>query len=123
MVSAMTLPATLAHEVVHAALAAPWAERVGIVIQPRNVDAGCAIDWRDGVPNWAVALAAYGPALVGVVLGIASLGWLALGGSWSSTPRGWLVRALLAVWWVVFTLPSGADRDATNTDTHTDTPE
>jgi len=116
LIALVTLPATLAHEAVHAALAAPWARQVGIVIRPRSVGAGCAIDWREGVPGWAIVLAAYGPALIGGLLGIASLGWLLVVGESSATARGWLVRGVLAVWWVVFTLPSGQDRDSANGD-------
>jgi len=111
--AALTFVPTLLHELTHLLFAAPWAERVHISIGIKNADAQAGIDWRGGVesvPDWGIWLSAYGPALIGAVVGIWGVARLVSGGV-PESPSTLLVVGVLAIWWAVFALPSGDDRN------------
>ncbi len=109
----LTFVPTLAHELCHLLAAAPWADSVHVSVSIRRADAQAGIDWRGGaesVPNAAIWLSAYAPALVGAVAGIWGAARLLSGGV-PTEPSTLLLGGVLAIWWAVFALPSGADRD------------
>jgi hypothetical protein len=104
-----TLPAVAAHEATHALLAAPVAElrlrRVG-----RWQPAVGAVYRRD-TPGWWQAVAAVGPTLVGAVVGVLAVLWLAVGDApaVAASARRLVLAGVCAVWWGVYTMPSGGD--------------
>ena len=63
----VALPATLAHELLHAAAALPWAERVQVDIQPRAGAAEARVRWAGDVSQAVVAFSALAPALAGLL--------------------------------------------------------
>lgn len=63
----VALPATLAHELLHATAALPWAERVQVDIRPRDGAAHARVRWADGVSQVVVAFSALAPAIAGVL--------------------------------------------------------
>jgi hypothetical protein len=63
----VALPATLAHELLHAAAALPWAKRVQVDIRPRAGAAHARVRWADEVSQPVVAFSALAPAIAGVL--------------------------------------------------------
>jgi hypothetical protein len=106
----LTLPATLAHELTHAAVAAPAASRVGITIEPRGFEASALVQWHDEARWWAVIAAGIAPVAAGLIALAAAL-WVAITSGWSgpATPVGWAKLAIIAAWWGVYVTPSPAD--------------
>lgn len=106
----LTLPATLAHETVHAAVAAPAASRVGIAIEPRGFEAQALVEWHDEARWWAVIAAGIAPVAAGL-LALGAAAWTAWTTGWTApaTPAGWAKLAIIATWWGVFVTPSTAD--------------
>jgi hypothetical protein len=116
--AALTFLPTLLHELTHMLISLPWAERVTISVRVRSADAQAGVDWRKGadeVPGWGIWLAAYGPALIGGLVGIWGVARL-VGGGVPQEPRTLLLSGVLAVWWAVYTLPSGDDKSAASRD-------
>lgn len=113
----VTLPAALAHETVHATLARPWTDSDGpeaippssVIVDPVSGRAGAAVEWREDTPRWAMRVADLGPLILGTAMGISALLVWLLTGDVISTGALWL-DVVLAVWWVVFTMDSAADR-------------
>lgn len=105
----LVLPATLAHELVHAAAGSLWAERVAIVWYRSGV-AKAQIDWRDDPPGWGVALTGLAPFLAGLLAGVLAVAqWFSAATPTPATPLGWGAWTIVAMWWVVFVAPSGSD--------------
>jgi len=105
----LVLPATLAHECVHAAAGSIWAERVAIVWYRSGV-AQAQIDWRDDPPTWGVTLTGLAPFLAGLLTGVLALAqWLSAATPTPATPLGWSAWTVVAMWWVVFVAPSASD--------------
>lgn len=106
----LTLPATLAHETVHAAVAAPAADRVAVAIDPRGFEAQAMIEWHDSARWWAVLAAGVAPVVAGL-LALAAAVWTAAttGFTAPATPVEWAKLAIIAAWWGVFVTPSPAD--------------
>lgn len=102
-------PPRVAHEAVHYLLSAPFAERLSVRVSASAFDATTAADWKDDAPRWGVVLAHLGPLLCGLVLGVAAVAWFVLEGSVPESALGWFQVSVLAVWWAVFTAPSGGD--------------
>lgn len=109
LAAVVTLPPAILHEATHAALAAPWAHELSVVVEPASARAAVGIDWRPDVPQWAVVTAHYGPLLVGAAVGLLGTGWL-VAGHQPESARAWLLSGMLAVWWVIYTAPSQDDR-------------
>jgi len=119
----LVLPATLAHECVHAAAGSIWAERVAIVWYRSGV-AQAQIDWRDDPPTWGVALTGLAPFLAGLLTGVLALAqWLSAATPTPATPLGWGAWTVVAMWWVVFVAPSASDlRASTGSSARTSDP-
>lgn len=106
----LTLPATLAHEAVHAAVGAPWARRIGIVVEPGTGAAHAQIDWRDGAHWIGPVLASLAPFLAGCIGGVAILAfWVGGGLDPPQSAVGIAKLTIVAMWWSVFAYPSRAD--------------
>lgn len=105
--SLVTLPAVVAHEATHAALTAPHAAEWDFYVSLAG--AGVVVDeWRDTAPRWGVALAHLGPLICGTMLAVCALVYVLVYGY---DPQGydWLKVAVMAVWWGIYTAPSGGD--------------
>lgn len=63
----VALPATLAHELLHAAAALPWAQQVRVDIHPRSGVASARVKWAGDVSQWVVAFSALAPAVAGLL--------------------------------------------------------
>jgi hypothetical protein len=113
IVATVTLPPTLAHEATHGVIAAPWADELALVVDPAGVDAALGVDWKDDVPAWALVLSAYGPLVVGALVGVAGIVRLAAGGV-PREPTRLVVLGVLAIWWSIYSWPSSDDRDTAN---------
>lgn len=111
LVTVVTLPAVLAHEATHYALAVPVASEVRLR-DPFSARPGCEVDWGEA-PGWARALAATGPLLCGLVLALTGLLWAASAGRGEipTTIRRWVLVGVAATWWGIYTYPSPADRE------------
>lgn len=104
---ATLLPALL-HELTHALVAAPWAERVTVSIDPGGSGAVCGIEWRDDAPTLGQATAMIAPTLAGTT-------GAAIGGVWlveqglPGSPTGLGLYAVAVVGWAVYTGASARD--------------
>jgi hypothetical protein len=109
-ITLVTLPAVLAHEATHYALAWPVADDVSLH-RPLSSRPSCRIVWGDA-PDWTIVLAAYGPLVCGILLGVAGLLWAAVAGvgNLPRTTRTWLLTGVAAIWWGIYAYPSVADR-------------
>jgi len=106
--SLVTLPAVIAHEATHAALTAPHAAEWDFYVSLGG--AGVVVDeWADTAPRWGVVLAHLGPLLCGTILGVLALAYVAVFGYSVASTYGWLKVAILAIWWGIYTAPSGGD--------------
>lgn len=104
----VTLPAVLAHEATHAALTAPHADTWTMHVSL----GGAAViveDWDVDAPRWGIVLAHLGPMLAGLLLGVAALAYIGLSGYDPATTYDWLKVSILAIWWGIYTAPSGGD--------------
>jgi hypothetical protein len=110
---AASLPPALAHELTHLVLSLPWADSAALVFEGGH--AGLHVDWRDSAPTWGIVLAAYGPLLVGTIIGGVGLATLVLGGA--PELRWWPYLGLLACWWAIYVTPSADDRRTAQTAT------
>jgi len=98
------------HELTHAVIAAPGADRVVVeidVVGGDDLPSGTAhIRWRDGVSNLWLYAAALGPSILGTVVGGVIL-WVLLTMGWD--PPAGLVHQLAifagAAWWLIYTTP------------------
>jgi hypothetical protein len=110
LITAVTLPAVLAHEATHYLLALPVAANVRLqgALSARPT---CEVEWGEA-PAWARAVAASGPLVCGVVLALSGLLWAASAGVGEipTTTRRWLLVGVAATWWGIYTYPSRADR-------------
>jgi hypothetical protein len=102
------LPATLAHEATHAALTAPHADDWRVALDTRSGAAAVIVEEWGDAPRWGIVLAHLGPLLCGIILGTVALLYIATAGY---DPQGydWLKVSVLAVWWGIYTAPSGGD--------------
>lgn len=89
----LILPARLAHELLHAVAALPWARRIQLDILPRRGDAHARVAWSGDPHQAVVALSALAPLLAGCIAAGAALGMLLAGVS----PDGVTETALLAI--------------------------
>jgi len=109
LVTALTLPAFVLHELLHCFAAAPWAQRVGVGIdldvgQPRAL-----IEWRDE-ETAPKAVAALAPAVVGSLLFLCGVGWwLRAGRPMPSGVTQSAATVIGLVWWLILTTPSSED--------------
>jgi len=101
---AVTAIPTAVHELVHAAVAAPAAERV--IVEMDGLGAETKIRWEDDVSRVWVYAAALGPSLLGMAVGAVCLYFVVATG-WQ--PPQSLVMQLaayaIAAWWLIFTSP------------------
>jgi hypothetical protein len=103
---AASLPPALAHELTHFVFALPWASTTALVFEDGH--AGLHVDWHDDAPGWGVALAAYGPFIVGMVIGLVGLGSLLSGEA--PALESWPAIGALSIWWAIYVWPSPDDR-------------
>lgn len=96
------LPPALAHELTHAALAAPVADSAAVTVQVTDWSADCAITWREGAPAAAIWLAYYGPLLLGTAIGIGAVAYIGVTRSVPQNAWDWWVYATLGVWWAQY---------------------
>ena len=103
IVIATAIPTAL-HELVHATLAAPAADRV--LVEMDGFGAVTHIDWRDDVSTWWQLLVVFGPSLLGMAVGAVTL-WIGLSTGWSPPESDVLRLAAFAIaaWWLIFTSP------------------
>jgi hypothetical protein len=109
----VAFPIALVHELGHYLAALPWADDSVILIDPAGGTATTFIDFDDGAPRWAVALACVFPTVLGVAIGTAALVWWGLEGL--ATPadlEGWMRLAIASLSWGVFSWPSREDIEA-----------
>lgn len=107
----ITLPPTIAHELAHVLVVLPWAAQVGVVFDVSGADAKVEVNYRDGTPQWAITAAHYAPVVSGMLIALLAIVWLVSQSIAPTTAREWLWWSVLAVWWGIYTLPSGEDRD------------
>lgn len=105
---AVSLPPALAHELTHLLLSLPWADSAALQFEADG-GAHLHVDWAEGAPAWGIWLAFRGPLLLGSVAGVAGLWQLASGGL-PDDPSGTLLAAAVAGWWIIYVVPSAADR-------------
>jgi hypothetical protein len=105
--TAASTPPVVLHELTHALLAQPWAERSGVVFD--GADAALVVEWIDDPPVWGILLAHLGPLLIGLCAG--SVGVWRLWVAPPTSTAGWLLTGCIAAWWLVFTMPSADDRN------------
>lgn len=112
-VSLALWPAALAHEATHLAAGYRWLDGVNAYDLHPMRGAFVDVDLVDDAPRWARALVATAPTLVGTAFAASALVLLLVGGgSWpdgTDVTGRWL---LIGAWWLVYTTPSKADRDA-----------
>lgn len=110
LITAVTLPAVLAHEGTHYLLALPIASEVRLT-GAFSARPTCEVEWGEA-PDWARAVAATGPLVCGVVLAMTGLLWAVVTGvgQLPQTTRTWLLVGVAATWWGIYTYPSRADR-------------
>jgi hypothetical protein len=87
-------------------LALPWASTTALVFEDGH--AGLHVDWHEDAPAWGVALAAYGPFILGNIIGLVGLGAWLTGGAPSL--QNWPAIGILAIWWTIYVAPSEDDR-------------
>lgn len=103
-------PSTVAHELTHAVVAWPWAKRVDVNVTRPAGENYVAIDWRDGVTRWQVAVASLAPFLMGILALVAALIlWVAGGFSLPESGVELAKMAIVAMWWVLYAVPSADD--------------
>lgn len=108
-VSLGALPATLAHEATHALLTWPHADDWRVALRRDGSAAVIVDEWGADTPRWGIVLAHLGPMLCGIVLGVLALAYVATVGYDPATTYDWLKVAVLAIWWGIYTTPSGGD--------------
>lgn len=108
LASIVTLPPAIAHEATHAVAALPWAERVGVVIEPTDLDAAVGVDWREDAPGWASWVVGYAPLVLGLCVGVAALWRIVTEGVPAGTDLAY--AAILGCWWAIYAWPSADDR-------------
>jgi hypothetical protein len=114
--TAVSTPAMVLHELTHALVAQPWAERSAVVFD--GASAAVHIEWSDDPPAWGVTLAHLAPTLLGTLVGLIGLVQLA-----TSPPTGlnqWLVAGAIAAYWTIYVAPSGDDRTVRTDEQHAD---
>lgn len=100
----------LLHELTHAAVAAPFAERVVVEIDVVGgaalLSADTKVRWRDGASRLRLATTALGPSILGVVVGGVTL-WYAIATGWHppQTMANRLAFFAVAAWWLIYTNP------------------
>jgi hypothetical protein len=107
-VALLTLPPTVAHELTHAVVSKPWADRQAIA-DPLSLRPTCQVWWREGAPQSAVAFAALAPLILGVLVGLAAIAWVFVEGRVPATAEDWLTTAVAAIWWGIYVSPSRSD--------------
>jgi hypothetical protein len=110
LVVLLVLPARLAHELLHAITALPWARRVQLDILPQRGDAVARVAWRGDPHQAIVALSALAPLLAGLVAAGAAVGVLVTGGVTApGTVTDLALLAIAAVYIALIAQPSAAD--------------
>lgn len=103
-------PSTVAHELTHAAVAYPWADSIDVRVTRPAGENAVYIDWREGVKRWQVAVASLAPFLMGIVALVGALVlWVAGGFSLPESGVGLAKLAIVAMWWVLYVIPSSDD--------------
>jgi hypothetical protein len=112
LVVLVSLPPALAHELTHYLAAGPVAEErrlVGLFSRRPHV----GVSWRADASRLGIALAALAPLVVGIAVGVLALTWgVIAGGPLPETPRQWLIAAVGAIYYAIYTWPSAGDRRA-----------
>jgi len=107
---ASVLPIQLAHEFVHVAAAAPWADEWAVVIAPQEGDPAMAhIVFDDGTPGLAAAFVHLAPFLAGLVGAIVGGAVLVAEGITPAGTGDLLLWSAGAMAWVLFAKPSSTD--------------
>jgi len=107
----VTLPPTVLHELAHLLVVLPWAAQVGVVFDMTRADAELRVNYRSGTPQGAVVASHYAPAVSGVAIAVVAVWWLLTQGLAPATATEAVWWSVLSVWWAIYTLPSGRDRD------------
>jgi len=108
LLSLLTLPGYLLHELTHCAVAAPWARQVAVAVDLRTGHPRARIDWRsDDPPKAASAIA---PFLMGMaaMVGFLLL-WASHGFPVTSGVQQFAVVVVGIMQWIIYTTPSGED--------------
>lgn len=105
------LPIQLAHEFVHVAAAAPWADEWEVVIGPqqRDVAMDTFVSFEDDAPDVAVAFAHLAPFLAGLVGAIVAGAVLVAEGITPTGTGDLLLWSAAAMAWTLFAKPSSTD--------------
>lgn len=103
-------PSTVAHELTHAVVAWPWADRVDLTVTRPAGENSVHIDWREGVARWQVAVASLAPFLTGILALVGALVlWVAGGFALPESGVGLAKLAIVAMWWTLYVIPSPDD--------------
>lgn len=117
--AALTLPGALLHELTHAIVAIPGADRVGIAVDPRGFDARCLVAWRDDAPRGVIAASALAPVAAGLLaLAVAVWSWAAGVTTLPRSPAEWAWLSIVTMWWFVFVTPSASDLATARGESH-----
>lgn len=107
--SLLALPAWFLHELTHAIVALPWAQRVGITFDVADQHPRAHIQWRDD-ESAPKAIAALAPFALGSasMLGLLAL-WISQGQPMSSSVELFAAGTVALMWWIIYTTPSAQD--------------
>jgi hypothetical protein len=120
----VAFPIALVHELGHYLAALPWADDSVILIDPAGGRATTFIDFSDGTPRWAVAVACVFPTLVGLAVATVALVWWGLEGlAMPSDLSEWMKIAAATIAWGVFSWPSPDDIEGARNGPAEATPE
>lgn len=106
--SLLTWPATLAHELAHAAVATPGADHVAIE-DPLGTPS-TRVEWGEEASRGLVIAAAYAPTVSGIVVALLGLVWgLVAGWPLPASARQWVVVGIASIWYGIYVMPSASD--------------
>lgn len=106
VLNVLLYPATVAHELTHVLVLAPWTTRRDVDMAPTQGTARLRVETQD-VPVWVGRVGALAPTLFGLVAGLLSV--LFALGVLESVARDPAVACAVAAYWFSYTCPSLAD--------------
>jgi len=113
LLSLLFLPGRLVEEGTHALVSYAAGARVTVVMDAVDDTSRVRARWREGTPQWAVALAHLAPELLAAAAGVAVVAWWLLGNAvwWPVTVTDWVLLCLLGAQYLAIAIPSAADAD------------
>jgi hypothetical protein len=115
VLSVLFLPGRIIEEGLHALAAFPFADVVSVEFRPDAGTAETHVQFREGVPRWAIRVAYILPEAVAWLAGLSVIVWWAVGGDvWlPATSLDWVLLCLFGAQYLAIALPSALDADQT----------